>query len=112
MKGTNLGEFQELVLLTIGFLHPDAYGVAIKDELKIKTGRSVTLSTVHAALVRLEKKGLVTSEFGNATQVRGGKRKKNFTITAYGLKALREMKEQREALWKELPKVVLDLKFG
>ena len=30
MKGTNLGEFQELVLLTVGSLYPEAYGVAIK----------------------------------------------------------------------------------
>ena len=111
MKGTNLGEFQELVLLTIGMLHPNAYGVAIKDELKKKTGRSVTLSTVHAALVRLEKKGLVQSEFGESTSKRGGKRKKNFTITAYGLKALRETKEQRESMWKQIPDVVFELKF-
>ena len=111
MKGSNLGEFQELVLLTIGSLHPDAYGVAIKDEIKLHTGRKVTLSTVHAALNRLEKKAYVKSNFGEATNIRGGKRKRHFTITAYGVKTLSEVKQQRESLWKSIPDIVFDVSF-
>lgn len=111
MKGTNLGEFQELILLTIGALHPEAYGVAIKEEVHNQTGRKVTLSTVHAALNRLEEKGYVKSEFGEATSMRGGKRKRFFTITAYGVKALAEAKEQRETLWNSMPDVVFKLDF-
>ena len=106
MKGTNLGEFQELVLLTIGTLYPEAYGVGIKEEILARTGRKVTLSTVHAALNRMEKKGLIKSEMGEATKIRGGKRKRYFTITAYGVKMLSEAKEQREALWNAIPEVV------
>lgn len=109
MKGTNLGEFQELILLTIGSLHPEAYGVSIKEEILNQTGRSVTLSTVHSALVRLEEKGYVKSEFGEATSIRGGKRKRYFVITAAGVKMLAEAKEQREALWDSLPEVVFKL---
>ncbi|OEK03527.1 PadR family transcriptional regulator [Roseivirga sp. 4D4] len=112
MKGTNLGEFQELVLLTIGTLYPEAYGVGIKDEIREKTGRKVTLSTVHAALNRLEKKGLVQSSFGEATKIRGGKRKKYFTITAYGIKALEETREQREQLWNAIPKQVFQINWS
>lgn len=111
MKGTNLGEFQELILLTIGTLHPEAYGVSIKDEILSQTGREVTLSTVHAALVRLEEKGFVKSEFGEATNIRGGKRKKYFTITSLGVKMLSEAKEQRESLWNSLPDIVFKLEF-
>ncbi len=109
MKGTNLGEFQELVLLTIGTLYPEAYGVGIKDEIKVKTGRKVTLSTVHAALNRLEKKGLIDSSFGEATKIRGGKRKKYFTITAYGLKTLQDTKSQRDQLWNAIPEQVFQV---
>lgn len=109
MKGTNLGEFQELILLTIGSLHPEAYGVSIKEEILNQTGRSVTLSTVHSALVRLEEKGYVKSEFGEATSIRGGKRKRYFVITAAGVKMLAEAKEQRESLWDSLPEVVFKL---
>ena len=107
MKGTNLGEFEELVLLTIGALHPEAYGVAIKNEIRDFTGRSVTLSTVHSALNRLENKGLVSNEMGEATSKRGGKRKKYFMITAYGAKTLTEARAQREAIWKQIPESAL-----
>lgn len=110
MKGTNLGEFQELVLLTIGILYPEAYGVGIKEEILAKTGRKVSLSTVHAALNRLEKKGLVESHFGETTQIRGGKRKRCFKITAYGLKTLEEARAQREELWNAIPQQVLQMK--
>jgi PadR family transcriptional regulator, regulatory protein PadR len=111
MKGTNLGEFQELILLTIGALHPEAYGISIKEEILKQTDRKVTLSTIHAALVRLEEKGYVKSKFGESTQMRGGKRKRFFTITAYGVKTLSEAKEQRESLWKSLPDIVFKLEF-
>lgn len=112
MKGTNLGEFQELVLLTIGALYPEAYGVGIKEEIKSRTGRSVTLSTVHAALNRMEKKGLIKSELGEATSIRGGKRKRYFTITSYGVKALSDVKAQREALWNSIPDIVFKAQFS
>ncbi|QSE96928.1 PadR family transcriptional regulator [Fulvivirga lutea] len=108
MKGTNLGEFEELVMLAIGVLHPKAYGVSIKDEITDRSGRSVTLSAVHASLHRLEEKGFLESEFGEASNKRGGKRKKYFFITAYGAKALEEVKELREQLWADMNKVALN----
>lgn len=109
MKGTHLGEFQELVLLSIGVLYPEAYGVGIKEEIYAKTGRKVTLSTVHAALNRLEKKGLIKSELGEATKIRGGKRKRYLTITPYGIKMLSESRAQREQFWNAIPKTVFDV---
>ena len=65
--------------------------------------RKVTLSAVHSALHRLEKKGFVESELGEATGERGGKRKRIFTITNFGRKALSEARSIREQLWKEMP---------
>ena len=76
MKGTNLGEFEELVLLTIAALVNDAYSVGICDELEKRTGRATKLGVVHAVLNRLEEKGYVKSSLGEATSVRGGKRKR------------------------------------
>jgi len=58
MKGTHLGEFEELILLTVAVLYDNAYGVAVQKEINDRTGRTVTISTVHSALKRLEKKGL------------------------------------------------------
>ncbi|MDN5199781.1 helix-turn-helix transcriptional regulator [Fulvivirgaceae bacterium BMA10] len=107
MKGTNLGEFEELIMLVAGVLYPEAYGVAIKKEIYTQTGRKVTLSAVHSALHRLEKKGFLESKFGDATKIRGGKRKKFFIITTYGSKVLNEAMSIRKQLWDSIPKVAL-----
>ena len=67
MKGTHLGEFEELVLLTVASLVNGGYSVAICDELSKHADRTVKLGVVHAVLNRLEEKGLVKSELGEAT---------------------------------------------
>jgi PadR family transcriptional regulator PadR len=108
MKGTNIGEFEELVMLAVGILHPHAYGVGIKQEIYNQTERKVTLSTVHSALHRLEKKGLLDSNFGEATNVRGGKRKKYFTITAVGARCLKDAHEIRYNMFRTIPSLVLN----
>jgi DNA-binding PadR family transcriptional regulator len=107
MKGTNLGEFEELVLLTIAALVNDAYSVAICDELEKNTGRSAKLGVVHAVLNRLEEKGLVKSKLGEATSTRGGKRKRFYLITNGGKAALIKSKELRDQLWNKIPDLVL-----
>jgi DNA-binding PadR family transcriptional regulator len=107
MKGTNLGEFEELVLLTIAALMSDAYSVAICDELQKSTGRSAKLGVVHAVLNRLEEKGLVKSKLGEATSTRGGKRKRFYSITNGGKAALIKSKELRDELWNKIPDLVL-----
>lgn len=103
MKGTNLGEFEELVLLTIAALVTDAYSVAICDELEKHTGRAAKLGVVHAVLNRLEEKGLVKSQLGEATSTRGGKRKRFYEVTHAGKIALLKAKEVREGLWRIIP---------
>ena len=112
MKRTFLGEFEELVLLTVAILGEGAYAVTVTQELEQKTGRSVGFSTVHTTLQRMEEKGFLSSEMGGATAERGGRRKRFFTITAFGRKALREVKEVREELWNALPPSTLQLIGG
>lgn len=107
MKGTNLGEFEELVLLVIAALMQDAYSVAICDELTRHTGRKVKLGMVHAVLHRLEEKAFVKSRLGEATNVRGGKRKRYYNLTNSGKVALVRSKEARDQLWKLIPEVAL-----
>ena len=108
MKGTNIGEFEELVMLAVGILHPHAYGVGIKEEIFLQTERNVTLSTIHSALHRLEKKGLLDSNFGEATNIRGGKRKKYFTITAFGARCLKDAHELRDNMYRTIRSLVLN----
>ena len=107
MKGTNLGEFEELVLLTIAALVSDAYSVAICDNLTQRTGREVKLGVVHAVLNRLEEKGLVKSKLGEATNVRGGKRKRYYLITNAGKAGILRAKELRDQLWSVIPDLSL-----
>jgi PadR family transcriptional regulator PadR len=107
MKGTNLGEFEELVLLTVAALINDAYSVAICDELEKRTDRGVKLGVVHAVLNRLEEKGLVKSKLGEATNVRGGKRKRYYAVTNAGKASLLKAKEVRDQLWSIIPDLAL-----
>ena len=107
MKGTNLGEFEELVLLTIAALVQDAYSVGICDELEKHSGRKVKLGVVHAVLNRLEEKGLVKSKLGEATRIRGGKRKRYYSLTSAGKAALIKAKEVRDQLWSIIPDMTI-----
>jgi DNA-binding PadR family transcriptional regulator len=105
MKGTNLGELEELILLTVGILYKKAYGVAVMDEVEKQTGRSLNISAVHAVLQRLEDKGLVRSELSEPTGERGGRRKRIFLLTAAGKKALEEANELRNQMFNQIPKI-------
>ena len=103
MKGTNLGEFEELVLLTVAALMDEAYSVSICDELANQTGRSVKFGVVHSVLSRLEEKGLLKSRLGEATKTRGGKRKRFYQLTIPGKAALVHAKSMRDQLWDRIP---------
>ncbi|OEK06263.1 PadR family transcriptional regulator [Roseivirga misakiensis] len=107
MKGTHLGEFEELVLLTCALLINSAYSVTIGAEIEEQTGRTITLSTVHTALYRLEKKGYLESYMGGTTGERGGRRKRLYRITASGFEVLNQAKDMRNRMWDMMP----DYKF-
>lgn len=111
MKGTYLGELEELVLLTVGVLYPEAYGVGVMDELENQTGRSLNISAVHAVLTRLEEKGYVKSKMGDPSQERGGRRKRIFLLTAAGKRALEEANEVRNQLFSQIPKIALQFSY-
>jgi len=108
MRGTYLGEFEELVLLVVGTLYDNAYGLALVDELETKTGRAVMISSVHKALVRLEEKGYLKSRMGGSTEARGGRDKRLYTLTQSGIKVMNQSREMRNELWGQIPKIVLN----
>lgn len=107
MKGTYLGELEELILLTVGVLYDRAYGVSIQEEIENQVGRKLNISAVHAVLKRLEEKGFITSSMGGATAERGGRRKRFFQLTSIGKKALDEANDLRTQLYNRIPKVAL-----
>ena len=108
MKNYPLGEFEEVVMLTVGVLYQKAYGVSIKNEIESRLDRSVSMGALHTALIRLEQKGYVNSYQGEITQERAGRPKKYFEITALGKRAIAHKKQEREALWNAIPDLALD----
>jgi PadR family transcriptional regulator PadR len=111
MKKYHLGEFEEVVILTVGILYKDAYGVSIKKEIESRLSRSVSMGALHTALKRLEDKGYLKSHDGEATEERAGRPKKYFQITALGKKAMEHTKATRDELWRAIPKVALNPKI-
>ena len=103
-----IGEFEELILLLIVMLKEDAYGLAIRKALKEHADRTVTIGAVHGTVNRLEKKGLVESSLGGATESRGGRRKRIFTITAAGKKALHRSRDIKVNLWSQIPELAVN----
>ena len=108
MKGSNLGEFEEVVLLTVASLDNRTYSVAVVDKLSEQINRKVKLGVVHAILARLEKKGYLKSEMGEPTMTRGGKRKRFYSLTTSGFAAVNKSREIRQQLWNTIPKLVIE----
>ena len=108
MKGY-LGEFEELVLLTIANLDREAYGAAILQHINENAGRKLSLGALHSTLARLEEKGFLGSYLGQPTATRGGRRKRFFVLTSEGITGLNKMKSLRDQLW-EGSKINLSLK--
>ena len=103
MKRYQLGEFEEIVLLWVSIQNEEAYGLSIAEAIKEKMKRSVTLSSVHTALYRLEDKGFVKSGLGGASAKRGGRRKRIFSVTNTGKEALLAARDARTKLWGMMP---------
>jgi PadR family transcriptional regulator PadR len=103
MKKITLGAFEEMVLLMVGVLQDNAYGVTIKTELELNLKKIISLGALYAALQRLEEKKWVNSRIGGITEERGGRRKQYFDITKEGVVALNEVRAMRNELFDRLP---------
>ncbi len=104
-----VGEFEEIVLLAVGVLHGNAYGVTIKEEIEKRARREISVGALQVTLRRLEKKGFLTSKHADPDASRGGRPRLYFTLTAYGKKTLQEALEVRIGFWKSLPETILKL---
>ena len=100
---SNIGEFEELVLLVVGVLKENAYGISIMEEIGKQAKRKLSISAVHSVLTRLEKKGYLKSQMGGETKERGGRRKRYFKLTVSGREAISEIRDLRNRLWDVMP---------
>ena len=112
MKGTHLGEFEELVLLVIAILTDDAYVLKIQQELKEQVNRSASMGALHATLTRLEKKGFLKSAMEGASSKRGGRRKRVYQVTSTGKETINKAKELRMNLWQQVPSYSLKIAYA
>lgn len=109
MEKLQIGEFEEIVLLTVGILDGNAYGVTIRDEIESRLTRVVSVGALQTTLRRLEKKGMLEAKHGESNKSRGGRPKLFFTMTPLGKKTLEHVRGTRDQLWNALPQTIINL---
>jgi PadR family transcriptional regulator PadR len=100
MPKDNLGEFEQVVLLSVLRLGEGAYGVPIRREIERRAGREITVGALYATLDRLEAKGYLDSWYADPTPQRGGRSKRYFQLQPAGLQALTEHKSMLDRIWR------------
>ena len=99
MKFDTLSIREEMILLAIISLQPDAYAFAIKKAIKDEVNLGLSLGTIHTILYRLENRGLLKSEMGGSSEKRGGRSKRLFSVTSRGQEIVNEIQVARQKLW-------------
>jgi PadR family transcriptional regulator PadR len=105
MKRTFISELEELILLAVGGLNPDAYAYSIRKEINQQISKSLSLASVHTVLYRLEKDGLLISKLGGKSDKRGGRSKRLFTLTKTGVETVRDIQNIRHAMWTKMQSI-------
>ncbi len=85
---TYLGEFEQLVLFTVLRLQGDAYGLAIRDAIAERTGKTPSSGAIYTALGRLETKGFVRHRVDASPVRRVGRPRKYYELLPDGARAL------------------------
>lgn len=99
IKEKYLGEFEQVVLLALLQLAPEAYGANVRQLLHEKISRDVVIGALYLTLERLEKKGMVSSTSQTAIAKRGGRPRKYFKVTVKGQKALKVSRDALDTMW-------------
>ena len=103
-----LSRAEELILLAVWKLQENAYSVHIRNELMKVTGKYWSFGAVYMPLDRLVKQNFLESYLADPTPERGGRSKRIYKPTKYGLEALLEIKRVQEEMWNNIP----DISFG
>ncbi len=98
-----LSRQEEIVLLTIWRLKDDAYGVTIRESISEVTDKYWSIGAIYVPLGRLLDKGFISSETVKTTDKKGGRSRRYYKMTQDGIKALDEIKQVQQTLWKGYP---------
>jgi DNA-binding PadR family transcriptional regulator len=99
---------EQVLLLAIWQLKENAYPVSIRDKVIGMTNKNIVYGTLYNSLDQLVKKGYVTSQKGEPSSERGGKRKVFFTLSDEGISALQHSKQFYETLWQGIDAFALN----
>lgn len=102
MTQETISSQEEIVLLSVGSIEPEAYAYGIKKEIKDQADLNWSLGTIHTILYRLENKGLLKSAMGGASDKRGGRSKRLYSLTAKGHQSVQQIQEIRQSMWNKL----------
>jgi len=106
-KAAFLGEWEQLVLLTLLHLKDQAYVLPLRAQLNTRVGRSVSRGALYRTLDRLEQKAFVSWKMHDEDgPLRGGHPRRRFVVTAKGLHALRASRRALTDLWNGLEDVL------
>lgn len=99
MGQTFLTSQEEMILITVGVLQPDAYAYSIRKEIASETGIHLSLATIHTILYRMADQKFLESSLGGSTEKRGGRSKRLYKLTNKGLDTIKEVQSARSSLW-------------
>lgn len=99
---SQLGNLEETILLLVMIMERP-YGYALAQEYCEQTGQSISISAIHTVLMRLEKKGFISSSMEGATEERGGRRKRICRPTEAGKEMIMSLRANRLKLWRQIP---------
>ena len=105
MKRAFISELEELILLSVGVLCPDAYAYNIRNVIKDQLGKSLSLASVHTVLYRLETNGLLKSELGGKSEKREGRSKRLFALSRTGVDTVQDIQNIRQAMWAKMQSI-------
>lgn len=99
MPPSTLGTLELAALLAVVRLGDEAYGLAVRQDLSVRTGRELSVGAVYTTLQRLEDKGLLRSHASVPLPVRGGRSRRHYVLTGAGGRAVRDAERQAASIW-------------
>jgi DNA-binding PadR family transcriptional regulator len=97
-----ISKAEEMVLLAILRLEDEAYGVSIRKQIRIDTGRDYTYGTLYGLLRQMDRKGYIKKIRGEPLPEKGGRSKTYFMLKPMGIRALKDAIELHKRMWKDI----------
>jgi DNA-binding PadR family transcriptional regulator len=104
-----LSRLDEILLLSILRLKDNAYAVPVIQEIKNRTGRTISPGALWISMDNLYKRGYIKKKLADSTNEIGGRGKLYYYLTPSGIKALKRISELHETLWDDIGDMVSEI---